>query len=130
MATVDIGKGNFKELVSKEGIVLIDWWASWCAPCRTFAPVFEQASETHPDITFGKVDTDKEPELSSAFAIRSIPTLMVFRDGIMLFEQAGALPASALEDLIRQVRALDMSEVRKQLVEREARQQPGESPQA
>jgi thioredoxin 1 len=130
MATVEIGKGNFKDIVSKEGIVLIDWWASWCAPCRTFAPIFEQASEKHPDITFGKVDTDKETELSGAFAIRSIPTLMVFRDGIMLFEQAGALPAAALEDLIRQVRALDMNEVRKQLVEREVAQQPSASPQA
>jgi thioredoxin 1 len=130
MATVEIGKGNFKDLVSKEGIVLIDWWATWCAPCRTFAPVFEQASEKHPDIRFGKVDTDKEAELSAAFAIRSIPTLMVFRDGIMLFEQAGALPAAALEDLIRQVRALDMNEVRKQVVEREVGQKPGDSPQA
>lgn len=130
MATIEIGKGNFKDLVSKEGTVLIDWWATWCAPCRTFAPIFEQASEKHPDITFGKVDTDQEAELSSAFAIRAIPTLMVFRDGIMLFEQAGALPEAALEDLIRQVRALDMNEVRKQLVAREAAQQPGGSPQA
>ncbi|MFP2924954.1 thioredoxin [Pyxidicoccus sp. 3LG] len=130
MATIEIGKGDFKDIVSKEGIVLVDWWASWCAPCRTFAPVFEQASEKHPDLTFGKVDTDKETELSAAFAIRSIPTLMVFRDGIMLFEQAGALPAAALEDLISQVRALDMNEVRKQLVQREGQQQPGEAPQA
>ncbi|RKH54581.1 thioredoxin [Corallococcus llansteffanensis] len=130
MATIEIGKGNFKDIVSKEGIVLLDWWATWCAPCRTFAPVFEQASEKHPDITFGKIDTDREAELSGVFAIRSIPTLMVFRDGIRLFEQAGALPAAALEDLLRQVRALDMNDVRKQLVDREAQQQPGGSPQA
>ncbi|PTL85116.1 thioredoxin [Vitiosangium sp. GDMCC 1.1324] len=123
MATIEIGKDNFKDTVSKEGIVLLDWWAAWCAPCRSFAPIFEQASEKHSDIIFGKIDTDKEPELASAFAIRSIPTLMVFRDGIMLFEQAGALPAEALEDLIRQVRALDMNEIRQRLVERQAQQQ-------
>jgi|SRR6218665_576445 len=130
MATVEIGKGNFKDTVSKEGIVLIDWWATWCAPCRAFAPVFEQASAKHPDITFGKIDTDQEVELSGAFAIRSIPTLMVFRDGIMLFERAGALPAAAIEDIVRQVRELDMNDVRKQLVAREVRQQPSDSSQA
>lgn len=133
MATIEIGKSNFKDVVSKEGIVLLDWWADWCAPCRSFAPTFEQASEKHPDITFGKIDTDKEVELSSAFAIRSIPTLMVFRDGIMLFEQAGALPREPLEDLIRQVRALDMNEIRQRLVERQAgqpQQQQSEAPKA
>ncbi|QDE92268.1 thioredoxin [Myxococcus xanthus] len=122
MATIDITKANFKEIVSKEGIVLLDWWAEWCAPCRTFSPVFEQASAKNPDLVFGKLDTDAEVELAGAFAIRSIPTLMVFRDGIMLFEQAGALPANALDDLIRQVRALDMNEVRKQLVDRQSQQ--------
>jgi thioredoxin 1 len=126
MATIEIGKDNFKEVVSKEGIVLLDWWAAWCGPCRSFAPIFEQASDNHSDITFGKIDTDQEQELAGGFAIRSIPTLMVFRDGIMLFEQAGALPAAALEDLIRQVRALDMNEIRQRLVERQASQQPTE----
>jgi len=124
MATIEITKDTFKDTVSKDGIVLLDWWAAWCAPCRSFAPTFEQASDKNADIVFGKIDTDKEGELASAFSIRSIPTLMVFRDGIMLFEQAGAIPAAALDDLIRQVRALDMNEVRKQLVERQAQQPP------
>ncbi|MCY1077831.1 thioredoxin [Archangium lansingense] len=126
MATIEMGKGNFKDVVSKEGIVILDWWATWCGPCRGFAPIFEQASDKHSDITFGKIDTDKEQELAGAFSIRSIPTLMVFRDGIMLFEQAGALPAAVLEDLIRQVRALDMNELRQRLVEVQAKQQAAE----
>ncbi|MFY0567933.1 thioredoxin [Archangium lansingense] len=126
MATIEMGKGNFKDVVSKEGIVILDWWATWCGPCRGFAPIFEQASDKHSDITFGKIDTDKEQELAGAFSIRSIPTLMVFRDGIMLFEQAGALPAAVLEDLIRQVRALDMNEIRQRLVDVQAHQQATE----
>jgi thioredoxin 1 len=120
MATVEITKDNFKDTVSKDGIVILDWWASWCGPCRAFAPTFEQASTKHADITFGKIDTEAQPELSGAFEIRSIPTLMVFRDGILLFNQPGALPGAALEELVGKVRALDMEEVRREVSARQA----------
>ena len=128
MATQVIGKDNFKETVQGGGIVILDWWASWCGPCRAFAPTFEKASETHQDVVFGKIDTEAQPELSSAFEIRSIPTLMVFRDGVLLFQQAGALPAAALEDVIKQAKGLDMEKVRKEIAAHEAKHEAESQP--
>lgn len=115
--TQEITAKNFESVVGKEGIVLIDFWAGWCGPCRKFAPIFEAAAERHPDIVWGKVDTEAQTELAGAFEVRSIPTLMIFRDGIRLFSQAGLQPPKALEDLVSQVRALDMDYVRKQMAE-------------
>ncbi|HEX6872881.1 MAG TPA: thioredoxin [Micromonosporaceae bacterium] len=112
MATVALTKQTFEQTVTGDGIVLVDFWAGWCGPCRRFAPVFEQASAQHPDIVFGKVDTEAEPELSAAARISSIPTLMAFRDGVLVFAQPGALPPAALQQLITAVRELDMDEVR------------------
>jgi thioredoxin 1 len=112
MATVNLTTEAFEESVLKDGIVLVDWWASWCGPCRMFAPVFEAASEKYPEITFAKVDTEAEQNLSAAAGITSIPTLMAFRDGILVFRQPGALPAPALQQVIDAVLDLDMAEVR------------------
>jgi len=120
MATVALTKDTFEGIISGDGIVLADFWASWCGPCKMFGPIFEAASEKHPDIVFGKIDTEDQSELAGSFGIMSIPTLMIFRDGIPVFSQAGALAEAALEDLISQVRDVDMDEVRKTIAEREA----------
>ncbi|GIU88544.1 MAG: putative thioredoxin-2 [Acidimicrobiia bacterium] len=124
MATVELTAENFEEVVTGNDIVLVDFWAQWCGPCRAFAPVFEAAARQHEDIVFGKVDTEAQPALAGAFGIMSIPTLMVFREQVAVFSQPGALPAPVLEDLIAQVRALDMDAVHAAVAEqRRAREQ-------
>jgi thioredoxin 1 len=120
MATVELTQDNFEDVTSKNDMVLVDFWAAWCGPCRWFAPVFERAAERHGDIVFGKVDTEAQQELAGAFGIMSIPTLMVIRDNVVLYAQPGALPEAALEDLIGKARALDMEDVRRQVSEQAA----------
>ena len=123
MSTVELTAENFESTVSSDGIVLVDFWADWCGPCKMFAPVFESASEKHEDVVFAKVDTEAEQQLAAEAQIRSIPTLMAFREGILVFNQAGALPSESLEELIGAVRGLDMDDVRAKIAA--AGQQPG-----
>ena len=127
MATVELTKENFEKVITENPMLIVDFWAPWCGPCRGFAPIYDKAAEAHQDVVFGKVNTDAEQELAGAFNIRSIPTLMVFREKVVLFQQAGALPASALEQVISQAKSLDMAKVHQEIA---AREQQGEQKQA
>ncbi len=118
-ATKDLTADDFRETIDENDIVLVDFWADWCGPCKMFAPVYAEAAEQHEDVVFGKVDTEAQQELAAAFSIRSIPTLMAFRENVLVFNQAGALPKESLLDLIDQIKALDMADVHRQIAEQE-----------
>ena len=122
MATINLTLDTFEEAVMGEGITFVDFWAEWCGPCKMFGPIFEKASEAHPDIRFAKVDTEAEQQLGGSLGIQSIPTIMAFRDGVLLFSQPGALPAASLDQLITSIREVDMVEVHKQIAEQESKE--------